>query len=122
MVLVGDRVPTVATGGPIPTWRLSEIEGNRWQTQKKQCEPVCLAGNDVAEIVFTSGTTGESKGVVITHRNLAAQIRPIEEQIAALSQVCPTVRSHTDSQSSTDEPPFRPIARDFCATAHSGFP
>jgi long-chain acyl-CoA synthetase len=36
---------------------------------------------DALEIVFTSGTTAEPKGVVITHGNVLANIAPLQEQI-----------------------------------------
>ncbi len=78
LILLGERVPPV-TGAHVPIWRLSKIENSAGQALP---EAQSLSGDDVAEIVFTSGTTGEPKGVVITHRNLAAQLRPIEDQIA----------------------------------------
>ena len=79
LVLLGDRVPSVPYATELPVWRLSEIEQAGEPTN---LEPVPLYADDVAEIVFTSGTTAEPKGVIITHRNLAAQLRPIEDQIA----------------------------------------
>ena len=38
---------------------------------------------DTLEIVFTSGTTAEPKGVVITHGNVLANVAPLEQQIGA---------------------------------------
>jgi long-chain acyl-CoA synthetase len=37
--------------------------------------------DDSIEIVFTSGTTAEPKGVLITHRNLLANLVPLEREI-----------------------------------------
>ena len=36
---------------------------------------------DVAEIIFTSGATAEPKGVIITHRNVLANIVPVEREV-----------------------------------------
>ena len=36
---------------------------------------------DLAEVLFTSGATGEPKGVTITHRNILANLKPISEGI-----------------------------------------
>ena len=43
--------------------------------------PENVTREDALEIVFTSGTTAEPKGVVITHGNVLANIAPLEEQI-----------------------------------------
>lgn len=77
LVLLGDRVPSVTPQGGAEICRLSELEQ---ASEPVSVEPIPVYADDVAEIVFTSGTTAEPKGVIITHRNLAAQLGPIEEQ------------------------------------------
>ena len=43
--------------------------------------PVPLAGDDLAEIMFTSGTTGDAKGVMLTHRNLLSNLESVLQVI-----------------------------------------
>jgi long-chain acyl-CoA synthetase len=78
LLLVGDDV-TPENRGPAPSvvWRLSEIE---WK-EPGAFVPVTVAHDDVAEVIFTSGATAEPKGVVLTHRNVLANIIPVEKEI-----------------------------------------
>jgi long-chain acyl-CoA synthetase len=78
LILCGDRVPSIGPIAGAPVWKLSEIES---ASREAPSDPVSLTADDVAEIVFTSGTTAEPKGVIVTHRNLAANLSPIEDQI-----------------------------------------
>jgi long-chain acyl-CoA synthetase len=60
--------------------------GNVEESQEREVLP-----DDVASIVYTSGTTGKSKGVILTHYNLIAQlqmvikIQPVDESSVFLS-------------------------------------
>jgi len=40
-----------------------------------------LDPNDLVEIIFTSGTTADPRGVCLTHRNLLANLEPLEKEI-----------------------------------------
>jgi len=77
LVLVGQDVPNIQTPLEADIWRLHELD---WPDGVPP--PVDIARDDVAEIIFTSGVTAEPKGVVITHRNILANILPVEAEVA----------------------------------------
>jgi long-chain acyl-CoA synthetase len=83
LMLVGDEVEAPAG---IDAWRLASIE----QEHQKGMDGdeallaqrrATITKDDVVEIIFTSGATAEPKGVLITHRNILANIVPIEREI-----------------------------------------
>jgi len=45
--------------------------------------PPPLTRDDIVQIVFTSGTTAEPRGVVISHGNILANLEPLEREIGA---------------------------------------
>ena len=76
LILVGQDVPPLAASITVPVWKLHELE---WHDGVPPV--VAISRDDVAEIIFTSGATAEPKGVVITHRNVMANIVPVEREI-----------------------------------------
>ncbi|MBP3741815.1 MAG: long-chain fatty acid--CoA ligase [Treponema sp.] len=59
-------------------------EGQKWRIEHKgevEAELEKGKGDDLATIIFTSGTTGTPKGVMLTHHNFLAQLDEIPERI-----------------------------------------
>ena len=54
------------------------VEGIR--SSREELQPVKVSLDDTAFLQFTSGSTSRPKGVVLTHRNLAANVRAIMER------------------------------------------
>jgi long-chain acyl-CoA synthetase len=85
LMLVGDDVEAPAG---VTTWPLDSIE-QRDAADADTVSPqqhlaqtrAAITKDDVVEIIFTSGATAEPKGVLITHRNILANIVPIEREI-----------------------------------------
>jgi len=84
LVLVGEDVSPGAIPG-VTTWRLDGLLQQGPAPEDAGAAdgvpPVLIGRDDVAEIIFTSGATAEPKGVVITHRNVLANIGPIEGEV-----------------------------------------
>ena len=76
-LLLADEPQTQIKLPTLPFANLVDIlgrhAGERYSTT--QIQP-----DDLVEIVFTSGTTAEPKGVCLTHRNLLANLTPIEKE------------------------------------------
>jgi long-chain acyl-CoA synthetase len=87
-ILVGDAVDVSAIGSGRSVWNLAEIfrlkpeattDGENQSGFRLQAE---VNPTTTAEIIFTSGATAEPKGVVLTHKNILANIVPIEHEMA----------------------------------------
>ncbi len=74
LVLLGEEVLWEAGN----SWKLSEIE---WPVGNISVPRGPINSGTLAEIIFTSGATAEPKGVTITHRNILANVVPIEREI-----------------------------------------
>lgn len=78
VVLIGDDVTVPATWGcDVDTWRFGDVD---WTADGPMPE-LAVSADDVTQIVFTSGATAEPKGVVIRHRNILANVVPVEREV-----------------------------------------
>lgn len=77
IALVGHDVPPLHDVAAASIWPLHELD---WQSEATP-PAVAITRDDVAEVIFTSGATADPKGVVITHKNVLANIVPVENEV-----------------------------------------
>ena len=65
----------------IPSLVLDELSKALEHSSTGSVSSTAIGLNDTLQIVFTSGTTAEPKGVVITHGNVLANIAPLEREM-----------------------------------------
>jgi long-chain acyl-CoA synthetase len=65
----------------LPRMNLSRLRETVARHPAGVYDAVGVGEDDIVEIIYTSGTTAEPKGVVLTHGNLLANLAPIEREI-----------------------------------------
>jgi long-chain acyl-CoA synthetase len=81
LILAGQDVLPVRNLPDAQVWRMDELSWIDAGDFSPGGADTAIGRDDVAEIIFTSGATAEPKGVVITHRNVLANIVPVEREI-----------------------------------------
>ena len=79
-LIVGDADRLKALATDIPTLTFAGFEQSL-PAQPDFSVDASVSEDTAFQIVFTSGTTSEPKGIVHTHRNVLASLRPIEAEI-----------------------------------------
>jgi long-chain acyl-CoA synthetase len=80
LAVVGRDLPALVPS--VPTICLEDLAAKVATYSATGFKPPAAGRDDAVEIVFTSGTTAEPRGVVLTHGNLLANLEPLEKEIA----------------------------------------
>ncbi len=79
-MVVGDRGLVELVAGDVPRLVFSELRAVL-PAEALFAVSAAVKGDAAFQIIFTSGTTAEPKGIVFTHRNVLASLQPIEDEI-----------------------------------------
>ncbi len=71
----------LSAASALPVLALEDLEGVVARHSDAPFEHEGVGGEDLLEIIYTSGTTAEPRGVVLTHGNMLANLAPLEEEI-----------------------------------------
>lgn len=91
LIILGQEQAGSLQGEHAPVSILEELQDQLAQVAPVEMPAAQIASDDIAELVFTSGTTGNPKGVILTHGNIVFDAR------MGATRVQPTPANHVIS-------------------------
>jgi long-chain acyl-CoA synthetase len=81
LALVSAETLCAASALGLPLLGLGELEETLSRHDGSRYESRDVTPDDLVEIIYTSGTTAEPRGVCLTHRNLVSNLAPLEAEM-----------------------------------------
>jgi long-chain acyl-CoA synthetase len=81
LLLVSSETKRQGGASGIALVELEKLDETLSRHSSDSFEPLDTSDGDIVEIIYTSGTTAEPRGVCLTHRNLLANLAPLEKEM-----------------------------------------
>ena len=86
LVYLEDLLKSTSSGSRAAAWLLARFAPVTWL--ESFCGAAERSMNDLATVIFSSGSTGVPKGVMLSHRNISANIEALEQLFWVSSDEC----------------------------------
>jgi long-chain acyl-CoA synthetase len=86
LLLGKEQLASLKTGNHPPHTLFEELDAKLADLPPGESAGVGPAPDDIAQLVFTSGTTGSPKGVILTHKNIVSNTRMTQTRVPPTPQ------------------------------------